>query len=88
MNQKERENRSKMNDLSNSKLEMQNYLKFENINKAGVQTLFKYRVRMANFGENYRVLAQSAVLCGIPILTIRRWPSKVVRFFQKYISLI
>ena len=54
MNLKDRENRSKMNDLSYTKLEMQNYLMLENISKAGAQTLFKYRVRVANFGENYR----------------------------------
>ena len=54
MNLKDRVNRSKMNDLSYTKLEMQIYLMLENINKAGAQTLFKYRVRMANFGENYR----------------------------------
>ena len=57
MNLKDRENRSKMNDLSYTKLEMQNYLMLENINKAGAQTLFKYRVRMANFGEDYRQLS-------------------------------
>ena len=54
MKLKGRENRSKMNDLSYSKLEMQNYLNLENINKTGAQTLFKYRVRMANYGENFR----------------------------------
>ena len=46
--------RSKLMDLSYSKLELQEYLKLEHINRFGAQTVFKYRVRMANFGENFR----------------------------------
>ena len=43
-----------MSDLNYSKLEIQEYLKLEHINTQGAQTLFKYRVRMANFSENFR----------------------------------
>ena len=45
---------TKLDDLSYDKLEMQNYLKLENINTTGAQTLFRYRSRMANYGENFR----------------------------------
>ena len=48
---------SKLSELSYSKLETQKY----NMNTVGAQTLFKYRVRMANYGENFRGLAGPAV---------------------------
>ena len=51
---KNRENRSKMSDLNYSKLKIQEYLKLQTIDRQGAQTLFKYRVRMANYGENFR----------------------------------
>ena len=41
---------------------MQRYLKLENLNTIGAQTLFKYRVRMANYGENFRGRSTS-ILC-------------------------
>ena len=44
---------TKMDNLNYSKLEIQEYFKLENMNTAGAQTLFKYRVRMANFSENF-----------------------------------
>ena len=37
-----------------SKLEMQRYLKLENLNTIEAQTLFRYRIRMAKYGENFR----------------------------------
>ena len=52
---------SKLSDLSYSKLETQKYFKLDNMNTVGAQTLFKYRVRMANYGENFRGLAGQAV---------------------------
>ena len=52
---------SKLQDLSYSKLETQKYFKLANMNTLGAQTLFKYRVRMANYGENFRGLSGPAV---------------------------
>ena len=45
---------SKMDSLSYSRLEMQNYLKLENCDARGARTVFKYRTRMALYGENFR----------------------------------
>ena len=55
-----------MINLSYSKKEIQEYLKLENINTAGAQTLFKYRLRMATFSENFRGKQgpASCPLCG------------------------
>ena len=55
---------SKMNDLVYSKLEIQNYLKLENLNKNEAQTLFRFRTRMAKFGENFRG-NNSQILCPL-----------------------
>ena len=43
---------------------MQNYLKLENMNTNEAQTLFKYRTRMAKFGENYRG-SKLSILCPL-----------------------
>ena len=58
---------SKMDNLSYSKLEMQKYLKLENLYASGARTLFRYRTRMANFGENFREgsTAVNCPLCGL-----------------------
>ena len=53
---------SKLSDLHYTKLETQNYLK--TLNKPEAQTLFSYRVRMANYGENYRGL-KNTTLCPL-----------------------
>ena len=45
---------SKMDNLFYTKLEMQNYLKLENINADEARTFFRYRTRMAQCGENFR----------------------------------
>ena len=45
---------SKMDSLNYSRLEMQKYLKLENCDAKGARTLFKYRTRMALYGENVR----------------------------------
>ena len=57
---------TKMDNLKYSKLEIQEYFKLENNKTAGAQTLFKYRVRMANFSENFRGNQgpASCPLCG------------------------
>ena len=58
---------SKMDNLSYSKLEMQKYLRLENLYASGARTLFRYRTRMANFGENFREgsAAVNCPLCGL-----------------------
>ena len=45
---------SKMGNLNYSKLDMQNYLYSGNLDKTSAQTIFRYRVRMADYGENFR----------------------------------
>ena len=53
MKLKNRENRSKMSDLNYSKLELQEYLKLNTMSKEAAQIVFRYRVRMANYGKNF-----------------------------------
>ena len=55
---------TKLDDLRYTKLEMQSYLKLENMHTFGAQTLFKYRTRMANYGENFRGM-RDPVTCGL-----------------------
>ena len=43
---------------------MQNYLKLENMNTNEAQTIFKYRTRMAKYGENYRG-SKEVILCPL-----------------------
>ena len=43
-----------MDDLNYHKLKIQEYLNLKTIHKQGAQILFKYRVRMAKYGENFR----------------------------------
>jgi hypothetical protein len=45
---------SKMGNLNYSKLDMQKYLYSGNLDKNSAQTIFRYRVRMADYGENFR----------------------------------
>ena len=45
---------SKMDSLFYAELELQDYLKLEEINVEEAWTMFAYRTRMAEFGENYR----------------------------------
>ena len=61
---KTKQTHSKMSSLNYTKLEIQNYLKLGKLNTAEAQTLFRYRVRMANYGENFRGKA-NAVLCPL-----------------------
>ena len=51
---KKKQKHSKMASLNYGKLEMQEYLKLNNINSSMAKILFKYRTRMANYGENFR----------------------------------
>ena len=62
-----KQSHSKMKDLNYSKLEMQKYFKLENMNTEGARTLFKYRTRMAQYGENYRgnTGPVNCPLCGV-----------------------
>ena len=55
---------SKLNNLCYTKLELQNYLKLEILNATEAQTLFRYRVRMANYGENFRG-KENEILCPL-----------------------
>ena len=55
---------SKLNNLCYTKLELQNYLKLETVNVVEAQTLFRYRVRMANYGENLRG-KDNTILCPL-----------------------
>ena len=45
---------TKMDNLSYNKLKLQEYLKLKNCNSAQAKIMFRYRCRMANFGENFR----------------------------------
>ena len=56
-----------MKDLNYTKLEMQTYLKLNNTNTEGARTLFKYRTRMAQYGENFRgnTGPVNCPLCGV-----------------------
>ena len=51
---------SKMGLLNYSKLCMQDYLKLENFDKKMAQTVFRYRVRMANYGKKFQ-----GTICGL-----------------------
>ena len=44
---------SKMENTFHSKLEMQSYLKLQNITPDDAKMIFAYRSRMANFSENF-----------------------------------
>ena len=58
---------SKMDNLKYSKLQMQGYLKLKNSDTKGAKILFKYRTRMARYGENYRMNGTPVLcpLCGL-----------------------
>ena len=61
---KMKQTHSKMDDLFYSKLEIQDYLNLENLNTKEAQTLFRYRTRMAKFGENFRA-NKNPILCPL-----------------------
>ena len=60
-----------MSSLNYSKLECQEYLKLENMSAANAKMIFKYRTRMASYGENFRGKSGpvSCPLCGLHLDT-------------------
>ena len=61
---KDKQKHTKLDNLWYSKLETQKYLELANLNKNEAQTIFKYRTRMAKFGENFRG-NKSFVICPL-----------------------
>ena len=55
---------SKMENIEYSELMMQDYMKSSNIKLQEALTLFKFRTRMADFGENFRA-GTTEVLCPL-----------------------
>ena len=53
-----------MENLTYTKLKMQNYLKSSEFNMNESLNIFKYRTRMADFGENFRA-GYDRVLCPL-----------------------
>ena len=67
-----------MSDLNYSKLELQEYLKLNTMSKEAAQTVFRYRVRMANYGETFaEVMGQSTALYVAPTWMGRIWDLKI-----------
>ena len=56
--------KSKLMNLNYCKLEMQEYLHLKNMNKKQAIVLFKFRTRMAPFGENFRA-GNVATICPL-----------------------
>ena len=56
--------KSKLNDLNYTELKMQEYLTLKTMNVTEAKSMFKFRVRMAPFGENYKG-GQTLVLCPL-----------------------
>ena len=59
-----KEKHTKMQNLSYTELKMQGYLKMKGMSKDIAQSLFKWRVRMAPFGQNFRG-GQMSIICPI-----------------------
>ena len=53
---------SKMDNVSYRDLKMQNYLLDENLTSEEMKTVFKYRTRMEDYGENFRG-GKTQVIC-------------------------
>ena len=61
-----KQHHTKMDKLSYTKLEMQPYLKVNNISSIGGQTVFRYRTHMANYRQNYGNNGpNNCPLCGL-----------------------
>ena len=56
--------KSKMKNLTYSQLQIQDYLLLKTINISEAKALFKFRLRMAPFGENFRG-GQKTILCPL-----------------------
>ena len=61
---KETKCKSKMKNLVYTSLKIQDYLLLKNMNPSQAKALFKFRVRMAPFGENFRG-GQQVVVCPL-----------------------
>ena len=61
---KEKRCKSKMKNLLYTSLKMQDYLHLENINPSQAKAIFKFCVRIAPFGENFRG-GQQTVVCPL-----------------------
>ena len=57
-----KENKSKLKNLFYSELKLQDYLLLKNMNACQAKALFKFRVKMAPFGQNFKG-GQEIVLC-------------------------
>ena len=57
----EKSNKSKLKNVSYSELKMQEYLELKTMNKTQAIVLFKFRVRMSPFGENYKAGQQTPI---------------------------
>ena len=64
LDMKETKAKSKMKNLTYSDLKMQDYLLLNTINISQAKALFKFRLRMAPFGENFRG-GQKTILCPL-----------------------
>ena len=51
---KKKQNHSKLENLNYMELKLQDYLKLPGVNITELRDTFKFRVRMTEFGENYR----------------------------------
>ena len=56
--------KSKMKNLVYTELKIQDYLLLKDMNASQAKALFKFRVRMAPFGENFRG-GQATVICPL-----------------------
>ena len=57
-----KETKSKLKDLFYSELKLQDYLNLKNMNTSQAKALFKFRVRMAPFGQNFKG-GQNITIC-------------------------
>ena len=64
---------TKMNSLEYAELKIQNYLQASWISKDQARLLFKFRTRMAPFGDNYRG-GREEIICPIYDLSLLKLP--------------
>ena len=77
---KEQEKHSKMANLIYTELKAQDYLTSENTRAEYVRNIFKFRVRMAPFGENFRG-GEDHIMCP---LCQNHWDSQTMSFQCSY----
>ena len=79
---KKQEKHSKMANINYTELKAQKYLTLENIKAEEVRNLFRFRVRMAPFGENFKGDREHVIcpLCG------NHWDSQAMSFQCEYIT--